>query len=546
MKIKGRKMKRLITGLCFGWAVLGLQPNSTATGLCIAGEPITTTSTKVNHPPTVASDDVPKDSWLQWRGPNKNGSAMDSKPPTQWSESKNIKWKSEIPGKGSSTPIIYQDRIYILTAIQTNKEGLPPNPDTQQPNVALGDESADAAGRRNRPASSSAGAARERPGPPLGPPPGRPGAQGPRQERGGEQGRPRPGGRQSGGRQSGGRQGGGGGRAPTLVHDFIVLCYDKSSGKELWRKTLAQEVPHESGHNTNNFASSSPLIADGKLYVYFGSRGLFCLDLEGQELWKKDFGQMQTRNSFGEGSTPAVYKGMVVVPWDHEGDSFIVALDATDGNELWRTARDERTTWSTPLIEEFNGKAQVITNGTKVRSYDLSTGALIWECGGQVMNPIPSPVRQGDNVVCMTGYQGYAIVSMPLNAKGDITDSKDVTWKGGGAAPYVPSPLLYDGMLYFNKSNNAVMVARDATTGEVIIEETRMPGLKSVYSSPVGANGNVYFCSREGVTLVLKHGKTFEVIATNDLGETIDSSPAIVGNEIFIRGEKHLFCIAEE
>lgn len=255
---------------------------------------------------------------------------------------------------------------------------------------------------------------------------------------------------------------------------------------------------------------------------------------------------MQTRNSFGEGSTPAVYKGTVVVPWDHEGDSFIVALDSTSGNELWRTPRDERTTWSTPLIEEFDGKVQVITNGRKVRSYDLANGKLIWECGGQVMNAIPSPVRQADNVVCMTGYQGYAIVSMSLAAKGDITDSKSVAWKGGGAAPYVPSPLLYDGMLYFTKSNNAVMVARDAVTGEVIIDETRMPGLKTIYSSPVGANGNVYFCSREGQTLVIKHGKTFEVVATNDLGETIDSSPAIVGDEIFIRGEKHLFCIAEE
>ena len=236
-----------------------------------------------------------------------------------------------------------------------------------------------------------------------------------------------------------------------------------------------------------------------------------------------------------------------MVPFDHEGESFIVALDAMSGDEKWRQARDEQTTWSTPLITEFDGRTQVVTNGSKrVRSYDLTTGELIWECGGQAGNPIPTPVRFEDNVIVMTGYKGYAIYSIPLSSKGDITDSDTITWIEEDAAPYVPSPVLYEGQLYFVKANNGVLVSRSAKDGELLIDQTRLPNVSTVYASPVAAADHVYLTGRDGTTLVIKHGTTFEVIATNKLDDEIDASAAIFGNEIFLRSKQHLYCIAGE
>ncbi len=232
--------------------------------------------------------------------------------------------------------------------------------------------------------------------------------------------------------------------------------------------------------------------------------------------------------------------------WDHEGDSFIVALEALTGNEKWRQPRDEQTTWATPLITEYDGRTQVITNGSnRVRSYDLGTGELIWECGGQVGNPIPTPVRFENNVIVMTGFRGNAIYSIPLSSQGDITGSDTITWHETDAAPYVPSPVLYKGQLYFVKSNNGVLVSRDAKTGELIIDQTRVPDISSVYASPVAAADHIYLTGRDGTTVVLNHAKSFEVVATNKLDDDIDASAAIVGNEMFLRGKSHLYCIAQ-
>ncbi len=478
--------------------------------------------------------------WHQWRGFNSDGAAPNANLPTEWNETKNLQWKVELPGKGSGTPVIWENRIYLMTAIDMAA----PAPAESPPQVA--DDSRDEA---------NTGRARDSGNP-------RPNAlsiRGPggternrRDNSGSEAGRAsqdeqeREGPRQGrGGQGRGGRGGGGRGEQRAVTkHQFVVMCLDRETGKEIWRKTMIEAEPHEAGHGTNTFASASAVVDGQRIYANFGSRGFYCLDMQGEVLWEKDLGFMQTRNGFGEGSSPSVYGDTVIIPWDHEGDSVMLALDAKTGEEKWRVDRQERTTWSTPLITPFGDKVQVVTNGSRVRSYDLETGKLIWECGGQVGNPIPSPVRYGDHVVCMTGYQGYAIVSMALDSQGDITESDKVAWTGGGAAPYVPSPALYDGLLYFVKSNNPVMVVRDVKTGEVVLEETRLPKMRAVYASPVAAGGKIYFCSREGVVVVIKHGDTGEVLGVNEMGEAIDASPAIVGNQLFIRGEKHLFCIS--
>ena len=220
-----------------------------------------------------------------------------------------------------------------------------------------------------------------------------------------------------------------------------------------------------------------------------------------------------------------------------------MALDAQTGETRWQAKREEISAWATPLIVEHNGRAQVITNAShRVRSYDLATGEVLWECGGQVANVTPSPVLFGDKVVCMSGYRGSVAMSLPLDASGDITGSDRITWRWERDTPYVASPLLYGDMLYFNKLNSAVLTCLDAKTGKSILESVRMPSLSNIYASPVGAADRVYFVGRDGTTLVLKRSATLEVLATNKLDETIDASPAIAGKQLFLRGHRHLYC----
>jgi outer membrane protein assembly factor BamB len=522
-------------------------------GISLAGDPALSEQPPGQKPPIASAnqDDFQAKAasqWHQWRGPNADGSARDSKPPIQWSENENIKWKVEVPGKGSSSPIIWEDRIYLMTAI----EMLPTGEAERATDTDLDAVQASPAQLARTSNGRRSGSSERRPVPRSGAvevlssDAGTQDRQ--QQDQQGDARGSRRGAQERGGQDRPGQGRGRGGRGGNVVvnpHQFIVLCLDRKNGQEIWRTVVKEAVPHESGHNTNTFSAASPIVDGKRIFANFGSRGFFCLDMNGKVIWEKELGQMTTRNGFGEGSSASVYGETVVIPWDHEGDSFIVALNAANGEEQWRVARDERTTWATPLITPFKDKVQVVTNGTRVRSYDLADGTLLWECGGQAKNPIPSPIRHEDQVVCMTGYQGYAIVSMSLDSSGDITQTQQVSWTGDGAAPYVPSPVLYDGLLYFVKSNNPLMVARDVKTGEVVIEETRLPKMRVVYASPVAAGGHVYFCSREGVVVVVKAGPSGEVVATNDMGETIDASPAIVGNEIYLRGEKHLYCISE-
>jgi outer membrane protein assembly factor BamB len=273
---------------------------------------------------------------------------------------------------------------------------------------------------------------------------------------------------------------------------------------------------------------------------------VYAFDMDGNPQWKRELGTMQTRNNFGEGSSAALYKDTLVVPFDHEGDSFIAALDAVTGEVRWKTARDEPTTWATPLIVEHDGRVQVVTNGTnRVRGYDLATGELLWACGGQATNPIACPVTLDGLVFCMTGYRGYAAYAIPLSSTGDITGTDRVAWKRTDAGPYIASPLLYDGRLYYTKDRHAVLMVTDAKSGKPIIDAERLPELGILYSSPVAAAGRIYITDRDGVTMVIEPGDSLKVLAMNRLGEGVDATPAIVGRQMFIRGEGHLYCIEQ-
>lgn len=445
--------------------------------------------------------------WPQWRGPRANGVAPQGNPPTQWSESQNVKWKVKLPGSGSGTPVIWGDRIFLQTAIPTGKKVVPPAEPKQSAGLVL---------------PQAAGQIRLAAEPP-------PGEGGPRR------------------RPGGGGPGGGRAEKPTEFQRFVILALDRRTGATLWERTVKEEVPHEGHHRDHGFASHSPVTDGRSVFAWFGSRGLHCFTVGGELKWQKDLGRFRTINSFGEGNSIALHGDTLVINCDHEGEDFVVALDANTGKELWRNPRDEKTTWSTPLVVEHAGSAQVVVSASqRIRSYDLRSGKQLWECGGMTANVIPTPVSDFGLLYAISGFRGSALLAIKLGRTGDLTDSDAIAWRHGKSTPYVPSPLLYDGRLYFLAGNNPILSCLDAKTGEAVFSEVRLEGPSGFYASPVAAEGRIYLAGRNGVSLVLKQGTQVEVLATNKMDERFDASPAIVGKELFLRGHEFLYCVAEK
>jgi len=409
--------------------------------------------------------------WPQWRGPHANGISRQANPPLDWSETKNVRWKVEIPGRGSASPIVWNDRLFLLTAVPVGTMG----DDQHTPRGAL---------------------------------------------------------------------------RPRGVHRFVVLAIDRKTGRTIWERVAHEQEPHEAGHAENStWASSSAITDSERVYAYFESFGLYAYDMNGTLIWSKDLGDKRMRNQFGEGSTPALYGNTLVIVWDHlNGDgSFIVALDKRDGRELWRVPREEIDTWATPLILEVNGRPQVIVPAMKRnRGYDLETGKIVWDGDGLTMNPIPSPVYEDGLVFLMSGFQGNDLRAIRINeARGNIDGTNAVAWSFDRDTPYVPSPILVNGVLYFLKTNSGILSAFDAKTGKPYYQNQRLDGLPNVFSSPVSAQGRVYFTGREGATMVIRAGPTFEVLSTNRLDDGFDASPALVDNDIYLRGYKYLYAIGQ-
>ncbi len=422
--------------------------------------------------------------WHQWRGPLATGVAPEGDPPVHWGEDLNVAWKIEIPGRGSATPVVWNDRIFILTAVAVEDGGA---------------------------VSSNRGGHGRAEDPEI-----------PQRQRG---------------------RG-----VPPTAQEFVVIAIDRGTGAVVWRQTARREMPHENKQANNSWASASAITDGTHVFAYFGSRGLYCYDMDGNSVWERDLGDMQTRLGFGEGSSPALYGDTIVLTWDHEGPSFIVALDKNTGEELWRDDRDEPTSWATPLVVEHSGRHQVVTAATnRVRSYDLETGDLIWEGDGLTPNAIPSPVTSNGVVYLMSGYRGNALQAISLErAQGDIQRGDAVLWEHHRDTPYVPSPLLYGDTLYFLKSNNGILSAFDVTNGRPHYGPVRLDGISEVYASPVGVAGRVYIVGRDGNALVLADGPELRVLAQNSLDDGFDASPAIVGDEIYLRGYRYLYRISED
>jgi len=410
--------------------------------------------------------------WHHWRGPNRNGVA-NTDAPTVFSATEHVKWKTAVPGRGFSSPVIWGNRIFLTTAIV--------------------DETAAAPRGRRR-------------GAPL---------------------------------------------APTK---FVVLCYDRSTGALLWERVATKTTPHEGHHRQlGSFANGSP-ITDGKyVYVSFGSFGLYAYDFDGNLQWSRDFNvKMQIFNRFGESSSPALHENTLVLQFDHEGDdSFLVAVDTRTGETLWRQDRDEDTSWSSPYIAEHRGRVQVITSaGRYIRSNDLKSGEEIWRSAGMTRHPIPTPVHGHGLVFTVSAVNERRIRVIKLDAVGDVTGTDAIAWQLDRAAPYNPSPLLWDNELYLVRDGGLSLgtsrfSAFEATTGTPHYLQTRLPSSYTIKASPIGAGDKIYLLTEEGDVIVVKRGPEFEVLAVNSMDEMLLASPAVVDGELFIRGLEHLFCISD-
>jgi len=460
----------------------------------------------ITLPAAAASNESAKN-WPQWRGPLANGIAPQGSPPTTWSETENVKWKVKIPGRGMSTPIVWENQVFIQTAIPTGKKVEPPAEEKK----AAANFSPNVFGQAQPPADA-------------------PPADGQRRRR-----------------PPGGGGGFGRGEKPAEFHQFALLCIDRQTGKTLWQQVASETVPHEGHHRDHGFASHSP-VTDGKLvFGWFGSRGIHCYDMNGKLQWSHDFGDQRTSNGFGEGGSPALYGDTLIITWDHEGDDFITALDKKTGKEIWKQTREERTSWSTPYVIEQDGKAQVIAAASgKVRSYDLATGKLLWECAGLGSNVIPTPVTGNGLIFTMSGHREPALLAIRLGRTGDLTGTDAVAWKLQRGTPYVPSPLLIEDKLYFFSRNDATLSCFEAASGKVLVDGERLQGPSGFYASPVSAGGRIYLAGRNGTSLVIKPSDKVEVLATNKLDEKFDASPAVVGKELFLRGHEYLYCLAEK
>ena len=416
--------------------------------------------------------------WHYWRGPTSNGTAVNANPPITWSATENIRWKTPIPGYGHATPIIWEDKIFIQTAIEIASTQM------EEETEETEEQSRNNRRRRNR-------------------------------------------------------------NLTTLKYDLLAI--NRADGSIIWQETLKETKPHEGIHLHASFASNSPITDGEHVYAYFGSRGLYCLDMDGNKKWEKDIGQMRKAGTFGEGSCPVIHGNVIIVLQDHQGQSFIVALDKRTGDELWKMDREEPTTWTSPVVIDYKGISQVIVPATKrTRSYDLSNGEIVWECGGMTRNVVPSPLYMDGHVYVISGHGGSSLQSINLElASGDITDTEAVDWQYDQDTSYVPSPVLIGDVIYFLKRNGNILTAIDRNSGEVLYGPERVKGISNVYASIVGTSDRLYIASRNGTTAVLKHGPSLEVLALNILDDSFNASPALIGSEIYLRGSEYLYCIAE-
>jgi outer membrane protein assembly factor BamB len=425
----------------------------------------------------------PAQNWPAFRGTQASGVLEGHALPERWDAGKgeSVRWKTAIPGLGHSSPVIWGDRVFVTTAV---REG-----DAELKVGLYGDI---------------------------------------------------------------------GSVTESLDHRWMLYCLDKKTGAILWERAVHQGVPIMKRHPKSSHANSTP-ATDGKhIVTFFGSEGLFCHDFEGNLLWRKDFGPLDSgyflspTAQWGFASSPVIHGNVVLVQCDVQTNSFLAALDLRDGTELWRTSREEVPTWSTPTVHAGPGRAQVILNGYKhIGAYDLKNGAELWKLRGGGDIPVPTPIIGHGLVFIMNAHGKMApIYAIRLDAAGDISledgasENKGVAWSKTRGGNYMQTPILYGEYLYAC-SDSGILACYDARTGEQFFRERLGKGGSGYTASPVGGDGKLYYTSEQGTVFVVKPGREFNVIATNEMGELCMATPAISEGTLFFRTRNHLVAIGK-
>jgi outer membrane protein assembly factor BamB len=421
--------------------------------------------------------------WPQWRGPGGLGVSSDASLPTTWSAAENVAWDVALAGPGSSSPIVWDDRIFV-----TSQVGWAPRRGGSHPQLARDD---------------AALVARETP--------------------------------------IGGRQEASSGAAEAIV--LAVEAFSRDEGRRLWDYRLPAEGPFPDLHEKHNLATPTP-VTDGRyVFAWFGTGQIAALDLNGALVWKRHLGKEYSPFdiNWGHGSSPILYKDLLILLCDHQSKSYLLALDARTGRERWKADRGAgRVSFSTPLVVPAAGGDELIVNSSeRIDAYDPATGNLLWYADAERQTPIPSAVVH-DGIIFMTrGYRNSPYFALRPGGRGDVSSSH-VLWRAPAGGSYVPSLVYYDGLLYLT-NDVGVLTCADARTG-ARVWQARLDGV--FFASPVAAGGKVYFVSQTGETIVVRAGRTPEILARNDLGVRLVASPAIAGGRIFLRSDERLFAIA--
>jgi len=391
----------------------------------------------------IATDGPGAQYWPRWRGPSGQGLVEGSGYPDGWSATENVLWRTEVPGRGNSSPIVWGDRIFLTTAYD------------------------------------------------------------------------------------GGRR-------------LSLLAYRRSDGSLLWEQ-FAPEGALERVHQKNGHASATPATDGERVYVSFGSRGLVAFDFDGRLAWHQDLGPMG--NYHGTAGSPLLYKDRLILYQDQNRDSFVAAFDTRTGRELWRTSRDARVGWGTPIaIRVADHDEIIVSSQDRVQAYDPDTGVELWRCGGNLFEVIPTPVVGYGMLFCSSGRAGPTLAIRP-GGQGDVTDSH-LVWTSPKGSPFVPSPILYGEQLYIVNDMASIATAFQATTGEVLWQGRLGVAQREGFSaSPVALDGKVFFTNDQGETFVLRAGREFDLMHVNRLDAPTLASPALVDGQWYFRTDRHLLAI---
>ena len=414
--------------------------------------------------------------WPQWRGPGSQGVSAETGLATEWSATKNVAWKAALGGRGTSSPIVVGDLVIVTSQVGSYETGNGSDPRLARDDRAL-------AGREN--AISVAAEASGR-----------------------------------------------------LL--LVVEAFRRTDGKRAWEYRTPATGDRPELHEKHNLATPTPVSDGVRIYAWFGNGQVVTLDMTGKEVWRRHLGEKPGSflNTWGHGSSPALYQGVLILLCDHRPGAYLLALDGATGDVRWRVERGKgRVSHSTPVVVAGpKGDELIINSDLRVDAYNPKNGTLLWHAGSERQTPIPSAVYHDGTIYLSRGYRNSDILALRPGGSGDVSTSH-LRWRMPNGGSYVPSIVQYEGLLYMTNEVGVVTCA-EAETGKVVWKE-RLNGI--FFASPVAADGKIYMLSETGEMFVLRAGRKAEVLARNELGERFLASPAIAGGTIFLRGDGILF-----